>query len=132
MGFFNKLFKTEREIADEEIVEIPWHMLTSETSLDKLEKESESKLLVIFKHSTRCGISRMVLRNFEKNLGLPEEKSKLYFLDILNNREVSQEIASHFQVMHESPQLIVLKNREVIYHASHSGISASKLKDFAF
>lgn len=130
MGFFNKLFKTDQDIAKKEIVEIPWHMLTSEVDLEQLEKESESKLVVIFKHSTRCGISRMVLKGFEKELDVSEEQVKLYFLDILNNRGVSNEIASRFQITHESPQLIVLKNREVVHHASHNGISADDLKKF--
>lgn len=130
MNFFNKLFKTNKEIADEEIVEIPWNMLTDDTDIQQLEKESEDKMVVVFKHSTRCGISRLVLRNFEKNLNLPTEKTKLYFLDILNNRGISQEVASQFQVIHESPQVIVIKNKEVVHHASHSGISAKKIKEF--
>ena len=130
MNFFNKFFKTNKEIADEEIVEIPWNMLTDNTEIQQLEKESEDKLVVVFKHSTRCGISRMVLRNFEKNLKLPPEKTKLYFLDLLNNRGISQEMASHFQVIHESPQVIAIKNKVVVHHASHSGISAKKLEEF--
>ena len=52
----------------------------------------------------------------------------MYFLDLLNFREISSKIAQDLNVQHQSPQLIVLKNGEVLHHASHSDISAETLK----
>lgn len=129
MGFFDK-FKSQRDIAKEEIVEVPWKILNNMDQLDTIISESETMPVAIFKHSTRCGVSRGVLRAFEKDYTLSEEKVKLYFLDLLANRDISNEIAERFKVHHESPQLIVLKNGKVAQHASHNAINAVDLKRF--
>lgn len=128
MGLLDKVFKTQPEVAKEEIVEIPWHQLTDVNQLDAILEESKHQPVAIFKHSTKCGISKMVLKNFRREYD-PEaaENVKLYFLDLLSNREISSEIANRFKVQHESPQLIILKNQEVVYHASHQGIKAASL-----
>ena len=129
MGFFDK-FKSPREIAKEEIVETPWHVLGRMEQLDALVEESKNKPVAIFKHSTRCGISRGVLKMFERNYSLNDEQFKLYFLDLLQNREISNEIATRFGVQHESPQLLVIKDGKVVHHHSHHAIDAAHLSQF--
>jgi bacillithiol system protein YtxJ len=131
MGLFDKVFKSERDIAKKEIEEVPWHALTESTQLEDILKESEKQPVVIFKHSTRCGISRMVLSNLERNYDLPKDKEvKLYFLDLLANRNISNEVADRFGVRHESPQMIILKNGRVVHDASHNAINIEKVKEF--
>lgn len=131
MGIFNKLFNSEKKENEDKSV-TPWIDLNSMEQLDKIENASEGKTVAILKHSTRCGVSRMVLRMFETDYDLDEnEPVELYFLDLINNREISNEIAVRFGVKHESPQLIVLKNGKVLHHSSHQGISANKLKELA-
>ena len=130
MGLFDKVFKSERDIAKREIEEVPWHALTETDQLAEIENESEKQPVVIFKHSTRCGISRMVLNNFERNYDLPKDKEvKLYFLDLLANRDISGEVADRFSVRHESPQMIILKDRKVVHHASHQSIELASVKE---
>lgn len=130
MGIFDKIFKSERDIAKEEIQQVPWLQLTELDQLDALLEESTENTVVILKHSTSCGISRMVLRQFESSYAIEDEGNvKLYFLDLLSYREISNEIANRFKVRHESPQMIVLRDKNVIHHASHQGISADKLKE---
>mgnify|MGYP003133731224 FL=1 len=129
MGFFDK-FKSPRDLAKEEIVEVPWHVLGTMEQLDELVEESKIKPVAIFKHSTRCGISRGVLKLFEKNYKLTDEQLKLYYLDLLQNREISNEIAMRFKDHHESPQMLVIKNGEVVHHDSHHAIEASHLERF--
>ncbi len=81
---------------------------------------------VIFKHSTRCSISMMAKRKFELDwTDLPEDIS-LYFLDLIKYRELSHQVAHDFQVHHESPQLLLIKNGECILDQSHSGISVEE------
>ncbi len=128
MGIFDKL-KSQRDIAKEEIVEVPWHVLRNKEQLDEIVAESNKKPVAIFKHSTRCGISRASLKMFERNYKL-EDQVKLYFLDLLENRGISNEISQRFKVQHESPQLIVIKGGEVVHHDSHHSIEASHLKEF--
>ena len=129
MGLFD-IFKTPVDIAKEEIVEVPWHVLNNTEQLDEILEESKTKPVAIFKHSTRCGISRGVLKMLERNYGLTDDQLKLYYLDLLENRAVSNEIATRFKVHHESPQLIVIKNGSVVHHDSHHSIEAAHLEKF--
>ena len=130
MGLFDKVFKSERDIVKKEIEEVPWHALTESKQLEEIEQESKEQPVVIFKHSTRCGISRMVLNNFEKSYDLPKDREvKLYFLDLLANRDISNEVASRFGVRHESPQMIILKDGKVVHHASHHSIDLQNVKE---
>lgn len=129
MGFFDK-FKSSRDIAKEEIIEVPWHVLGEIEQLDEIVEQSKTRPVAIFKHSTRCGISRGVLKLFEKSYNLTDDQIKLYFLDLLQNRDISNEIAARFKVNHESPQMIVIKNGVVVHHDSHHAIEASSLEKF--
>ena len=84
---------------------------------------------IIFKHSTTCGISKMVLRNFEREIDSMqvEDNSTFYFLDLLSYRSISNLIAEKYSVEHQSPQLIVLEKGLAIHDASHSDISGEML-----
>lgn len=129
MGLFDKIFKSQREIAKEEIKEVDWHPLTRMEQLEEMEKESASQPVALFKHSTSCGVSAFVRRRLESSLKKDGEGvSRLYFLDLLAHRDISNEVARRWGVQHESPQLIILRNGKVVEHASHSSISASMIQ----
>jgi bacillithiol system protein YtxJ len=131
MGIFDKVFKSQRDISKEEIEEVPWHALTATEQLEIIQAESREKVIVVFKHSTRCGISKMVLKSFERNFDLQQDKGiKMYFLDLLANRDISNLLAEKFEVRHESPQLIIIKNEKVVHHASHQSIEVDSLRNF--
>ena len=131
MGLFDKMFNSEKKENKEVKNETPWIDLNSMEQLDEIENRSEERTVAILKHSTSCGISRMVLRTFESDYDLDQDEAiDLYFLDLKAHRDISNGIAEKFRVRHESPQLIVLKNREVVHHSSHQAISADKLKEF--
>lgn len=128
MGLFNKIFGGTTEPKEEKV--LPWIPLTSVSQLDAIAKKSKTKTQVIFKHSTRCGISRMVINQFVDFYGLDEKDLDLYYLDLLNYRDVSNEVGYKFQVMHQSPQLIVVKNGATVAHASHGAINDIDLPKF--
>jgi monothiol bacilliredoxin len=127
MGFFSNLFKASEP---KETKLLPWIALNTIEQLDVIASKSETKTQVIFKHSTRCGVSRMVLNQFVDAYELTEEDLDLYFLDLINYRDVSNEVGYTFQVMHESPQLLVIKNGVVVAHDSHGGVNAIDLDSF--
>lgn len=106
-----------------------WRALIDLGQLNEMVNESTEKPVVIFKHSTRCSISRMALRQFEQEFNL-EGKVVPYYLDLLEHRDISNEIANRFGVYHQSPQLIVIKDGKAIYDRSHESIDATKLGDF--
>ncbi|SOD18130.1 bacillithiol system redox-active protein YtxJ [Pedobacter xixiisoli] len=84
---------------------------------------------VIFKHSTRCSISLMAKRTFERDWDAIPTNVSFYFLDLINHRDISAHIAETFQVHHESPQLLLIKNGDCILDASHSDISADEVAE---
>lgn len=96
--------------------------LTEESQLESILAGSFEKKTLIFKHSTRCGISSMVLKRFEKSMPSENNDFDYYILDILKNRDISNLLANKFGVRHESPQLLVLKNGDLIAHDSHYAI----------
>lgn len=130
MGILGKLFGSEEKEPKEEKKALPWQELNSIEQLEHIAEASKSKTQVIFKHSTRCGISRMVIRNFESSFDIDGDQINLYYLDLLNYRDVSSEIAARFQVFHESPQLIVIRNGQTVHHSSHSMITPQVIHQY--
>lgn len=122
MSFLNKIFGGS---ADEISKPNFWKNIESESDLEDLIKESFERKVVIFKHSTRCFISKTVLKNFEKEIQNSDKNVSYYFLDLLAFRSISNKIADDFEVQHQSPQMIVLENGKVLKDASHQSISLS-------
>jgi len=127
MSLFKNIFGSSEE--QNLVSKINWIALTDLNQLNEIKTDSNEKTIAIFKHSTRCSISRMALKQFENEYAL-EDKITLYFLDLLNHRDISNEIAVLFGVQHQSPQLILIKSGKAIYDASHSDIAAEDLKRY--
>ncbi|GAB5562968.1 MAG: bacillithiol system redox-active protein YtxJ [Winogradskyella sp.] len=126
MGLFNKIFGST-EPKEEKV--LPWIALNSIEQLNAIEDKSKTKTQLIFKHSTRCGISRMVMNQFVSQYDLGTN-ADLYYLDLLSYRYVSNETGYKFQVLHESPQLLVIKNGIAVTHASHGAINDLDLSKY--
>ena len=110
-------------------VEILWKSLTSLDQLDDIDADSNEAPVVIFKHSTRCGISSMVLRRFEKELADLDTLPQLYLLDLIAFRDVSNGISQRYGVIHESPQLLLIHDGRAVHHASHYSIGTTAIKE---
>jgi bacillithiol system protein YtxJ len=106
-----------------------WTPLTEEAQLETIKEESKEQPVVIFKHSTRCSISSMAKSRLEREEA-PDDV-KFYYLDLIAYRGLSNKIAEVFQVHHESPQVLVIKDGECTYDESHNGISMSELAEQA-
>ena len=104
-----------------------WINLTEEDQLQHLIAQSNTSPQVIFKHSTRCNISSVVLNR----LKAAKEKAgfDIYYLDLLAHRSLSNKIATVFNEHHESPQVLLIKNGECVYAESHMGITISDLAE---
>lgn len=127
MSLFKNIFGSDDEQKNSS--NIAWNQLTDLGELNEIITLSQEKPVVIFKHSTRCSISRMALKQFESSYDLDNTITP-YFLDLLNHRDVSNEIAAKFSVQHQSPQILVIKEGKSVYNASHSDIDADDLKKF--
>ncbi len=109
---------------------------TSQKKTDWKELNSEEQFLAlvdsnpqfaVFKHSTRCSISSVAKNRLESNWDL-DENTPIYYLDLIRYRSISNLIAEKLGVEHQSPQLILIKNGEAVYNASHNGIQVSDIK----
>jgi bacillithiol system protein YtxJ len=125
MSLFKNIFGNSNESNNSS--KVAWIPLTNLGQLNEIIHESTSTPVIIFKHSTRCSVSRMALKQFENEFDL-QSKVTPYFLDLLENRDISSEIALRFGVVHQSPQLILIKDGKAIYNASHSDIASEDLE----
>ena len=112
--------------AKKEKKEINWIPLTAVSTLDEIDQKSKTQPILIFKHSTRCSISSMTLNRFE-NACEDSPSFDLYFLDLIANRAVSNEVAIHYGVEHQSPQAILVVDGKAVYDASHTAIDYHEL-----
>jgi bacillithiol system protein YtxJ len=120
MTFLKSLFGTSENNSN---TKLDWKPLQELNQLDTIIEESYSKTVLIFKHSTTCSISRMAFKNFENEFDTSSD-IEIYYLDLLNFRAISNEIASRFNVVHQSPQVLLIKNGVSVYNASHENIDA--------
>lgn len=122
MGIF------DRTIPSDQIEKVGWKTLSTLVELDQVIQRSFEQPVAIFKHSTTCGISAMAKEQLFNGWDLPVEEVELYYLDLLAHRPVSNEVAARLGVVHQSPQIIVIKDGKAIYNISHHAISVDGVK----
>ncbi len=124
MGIFNKLF--DKQEGEKE--SFNWIALNDVQQLQTI-ADNKERVSVLFKHSTRCIISKTVLKEIENKHRDISDKIDFYYLDLLNFRPISLEIAERFDVAHQSPQLLVISNGSVLKHASHNEAVSIELQE---
>jgi bacillithiol system protein YtxJ len=127
MNVFKNLFGNSEEANSPS--KVGWRPLTDMGQLNEIIQESVDKPVILFKHSTRCGVSRMTLKQFENEYDLDDAVTP-YFLDLLEYRSLSNEVTHRFGVEHQSPQLLLIRNGKAVYDASHSDIYVDALKRY--
>jgi len=129
MRFLKNIFgnKTLKEVEE---THLSWTPLISVDEINTIKEISKNQSVLIFKHSTSCGISRMVVKQFESLFNEENKQLKVYYVDLLNFREVSSKLSEVFQVVHQSPQLLIIKNRISVYNESHYEITKVNLSKY--
>ena len=106
-----------------------WQPLTSEDQVrDIAENVSHSTYCVIFKHSTTCSLSAIAKHRMKDLTAAGPKDFLFYYLDLLSYRSVSNYIADSFDIRHESPQVLVIKDGKCIYNESHLSINIDSVK----
>lgn len=102
------------------------------SQLDQIDQLSASTPVLLFKHSTRCSISQTALTRFLRVLDTKGAGPlQIFLLDLLNHRDISNEIARRYDVVHESPQTLLLRNAKCVQHASHLEIDLNEILQLA-
>ena len=104
-----------------------WKNITTEEDVNKILEASEVKPQIIFKDSVSCGISAYAKERLIEGLELMTKTADFNYLDLLNYRSISNLIAKELNVIHQSPQIIVIKNRKVVFRDSHHSIQTDKI-----
>ncbi len=104
-----------------------WIPIHNAAQIDAILAASFGKPQLVFKHSTRCGISMHALDRMEKGENKLSPLIDCHYLDLLAYRAISNLIAEKWNVPHLSPQVIVLKAGKVAYTSSHSAIEPQKI-----
>lgn len=122
MSFFN-LFSSGSNPSFE--LDERWIPLRSEADWKAALEASNHKKVLVFKHSTTCHVSKMVLKNFQREMQEEQKDVNFYYLDLLQYRKLSNQIASDLRIIHQSPQLLVIENGVCTENSSHQAISLS-------
>ena len=106
-----------------------WISLSDSKQLDEIVAESKKRPVLIYKHSTRCNISRAAFDRLERNWDAMVVGSvKRYFLDLISYRDISDKIAEIFGVEHHSPQVLVISDGKSVLDLSHYDINFDDIK----
>lgn len=108
-----------------------WKDISSVGDVDQIIEASanDGSIHFIFKHSTRCSISLMAKSRLESGWKFGQTYPT-HYLDVLQHRNSSNYVASIFNVEHESPQLLIVKNGKCIHNSSHMEISVNNIENF--
>ena len=98
-----------------------WKLLTDTNELEQIDELSKTQAVAIYKHSTRCAISSVAINRLERH-NKEQDKLTWYYLDVLKFRDISNAVAQRYQVSHESPQVLLIRNGQCVYHVSHYDI----------
>ena len=104
-----------------------WIDLQSENQLNHLIQQSSVNPQLIFKHSTRCSISIMAKSRLDREEQIPD--ADFYYLDLLQFRDISNKIAEVFSIVHQSPQVLLIKNGECVYEETHNAINMEEIRE---
>lgn len=126
MGLFNKILGSK--VKEEKETNVNWIPLNSLEQIKTIKELSKSETIFVFKHSTRCGISSMVIKRFENLFDSSMNNIKVYYLDLLNFRAISDEVGYSFQAQHQSPQLLIIRNEVAVLNVSHYDITTVNIQ----
>ncbi len=93
-------------------------------SIDELNEifaASANEPVVLFKHSSTCGISADLYDQMQRVDG------DIYLIVVQDARDVSDAIADRTGIRHQSPQAFVIRDGKAVYHGSHYGIDTSQI-----
>jgi bacillithiol system protein YtxJ len=106
-----------------------WIRIQSPDQIDAAIEDSHDQIVLIYKHSPICGLSSHAHQKLENGKAeIIDMKLKTYFVDVVSQRQLSRSIAERFNIVHQSPQVLLIKDGECIYDTSHFNISIEKIK----
>lgn len=97
--------------------------LTSLEQLEQINQASYTQPQLLYKHSTTCGLCDIMWEEVKNG------DFDLNYLDLHKYRPISNEIEKKYDVLHESPQVLIIKDGKCVYHTSHRKINAKEIEN---
>lgn len=97
--------------------------ITDSQAFEEMTIRSKERSVVIFKHSLTCPISANAYEQMAEFAG------EVALIEVQRARELSTEIETRLSIVHESPQVIVLRNGRVVWNASHFKITVDAVTE---
>lgn len=104
-----------------------WHAIKQRDEVESVIEASYQKPQLVYKHSHRCGTCLFAKSKLENEAEALEEHADLNFVNVISQREVSNALAEHTGIRHESPQVLLLDEGKVLWHGSHSKVNPAKI-----
>ena len=97
------------------------------TTAEELDEALQAPQILLFKHSTMCPVSGFALQEVA-TLADAHPELPVYLIDVHAQRALSNELADRLAVRHESPQALLLRDGQLVWHASHFGVTRGKVE----
>ena len=118
-NFFKKI-KTESQ-------EKSYNHLIKKYTVNDIDFLSNSKKVLIIKHSSRCIVSRTVMNQYMKLYNSNPDKFYYLVVDVIESRLLSNEISEKYKIIHQSPQVLIIDNGICVYSESHDKINFNEI-----
>jgi len=122
MSLFDRIKYNSSDSRDQEL----WNEIPGE-GLETLFRNSEEKPQLIYKHSHRCSVCFLAKQELENVAEKISDIADVYMINVVQQRDVSNAIASELNIRHESPQVLILKDGKVSWTGSHWQIKGNKI-----
>jgi len=122
MGFLDRFFDSDSTTQD-----ASWNSVSNESDIDNIFLASNDRIQIVLKHSMHCGSSLFAKRNLETIDSSSLDDMDVYLIDVIRQRMISRYFAEKVGVRHESPQLFVLRDENIVWHGSHHRVIVENL-----
>jgi bacillithiol system protein YtxJ len=104
------------------------HLLEQIHQIEEAIADSATRPVVFFKHSRTCGTSAQAFDELQEHLDTSSADARYEMVIVQSHRDLSNLLASRFGVRHETPQVILVRDRKAVWHASHFHVTAATLE----
>ena len=95
---------------------------------DRLLAASSERPLLLFKYSATCGTSAQALDELFAHLNEHPADATYAIVTVQTHRAVSNAIAGTLGIRHETPQMLLIRDRRVVWSASHYRVTAEAVE----
>lgn len=96
--------------------------------LDVILAGTVNRPALIFKHSLTCGTSAMAMEEMMDLMSDPPPDVDVFLVRIQSARAVSNAIETRLKVRHESPQVLLVRDGQVVWSATHFRVMAEAVR----